>query len=129
MSRHDAYRATCRAEVMRRARAPLGIGCCEGCAEWKPLEWAHVFGRRHIVAEPLASSPLMTRALCGHCHDRLDGRTPDPAALASAYRRDVILTAYARLGLGIPPTHLDTMGAARHLDRLVRYIPPGGWPE
>lgn len=32
-------------------------------------DWHHVFGRRHIIAEPLASHHTMTAALCRECHN------------------------------------------------------------
>jgi hypothetical protein len=32
-------------------------------------DWHHVFGKRHIIAEPLASHHTMTAALCRECHN------------------------------------------------------------
>lgn len=43
-------------------------GRCESCGVQRPLEWDHVAGRRHIVAEPWASSPYLTVGLCRGCH-------------------------------------------------------------
>lgn len=44
-------------------------GKCEGhrCTQ-KADELHHVFGRRHIIAEPLASHHTMCAALCRDCH-------------------------------------------------------------
>lgn len=37
-----------------------------------PTDWAHVAGRGHIIAEPYASSPELTGALCRRCHSAID---------------------------------------------------------
>jgi len=62
--RWDQWRKRQRALVAIRAR-----GECEAprCKE-KPTEWHHVFGRGHLIAEPLASHHTMTVGLCGNCH-------------------------------------------------------------
>lgn len=44
-------------------------GKCEGNrCDSKADELHHVFGRRHIIAEPLASHHTMCAALCRDCH-------------------------------------------------------------
>lgn len=62
--RWQQWRNRQRALVALRAR-----GQCEAprCAD-KATEWHHVFGRGHIVSEPLASHHTMTTGLCGMCH-------------------------------------------------------------
>src|SRR5580704_13247978 len=44
-------------------------GKCEGQCGGKAEDLHHVFGRRHIIAEPLASHHTMTAALCRTCHN------------------------------------------------------------
>jgi len=75
------HRADSRIVVMRRAN-----GRCEGCGnvpqEWGGLQFAHLFGRRHIVSEPMASDPDFCAALCHGCHTMIDGNRHPTLLLA-----------------------------------------------
>lgn len=55
-----------------RQRALVALrnkGICENPrCPFKSTEWHHVFGRGHVVSEPLASHHTMTVGLCGDCH-------------------------------------------------------------
>lgn len=63
-ARWEAHRRRSRLDVMARCR-----NACEACgAKSVPLELHHCMGRRHLVSEPLASSPELTTALCPDCH-------------------------------------------------------------
>src|SRR5665213_212817 len=68
------HHARSRLAVMRRA----GAKCeAEECHE-APTEWAHLFGRRHIIGEPWCSSPALTMGLCKADHQSIDrGLNPD----------------------------------------------------
>jgi hypothetical protein len=57
--------------VMKRVEAKGGL--CEGCGKEPAVDWQHVFGRRHLIAEPWASSPELTMGLCRACHRSCDG--------------------------------------------------------
>jgi hypothetical protein len=67
-----------------RQRALVALrndGRCEGY-ECRALatDWHHVFGRRHIIAEPLASHHTMTAGLCRDCHNHMHN---NPASFAA----------------------------------------------
>jgi hypothetical protein len=70
------------AEIVK-ARA---CGLCEGCGkDSRPLQVAHLLGRRNLVAEPWASWSGLCAHLCSAhpsyglgCHERLDGRKDLP---------------------------------------------------
>lgn len=45
---------------------------CAICHNISAVQWAHLAGRRHLVAEPWASSPFLTVALCPEHHADID---------------------------------------------------------
>jgi hypothetical protein len=72
--RHLAHHAASRRDVFIRCR-----GRCEAedCTE-AATDWAHLFGRRHLLSEPWTSSPACTMGLCRGHHNAVDrGLDPD----------------------------------------------------
>lgn len=56
-----------------RARWEADGNRCEGCHERvETVEVAHLFGRRHIIAEPYASDLALMAPLCQPCHRSID---------------------------------------------------------
>ena len=61
-------------------------GLCEGCGkDSRPLQVAHLMGRRNIIAEPWASWSGMCAHLCSAhpsyglgCHEKVDQRRDEP---------------------------------------------------
>jgi hypothetical protein len=79
----------------------------------------HVFQRRNIVAEPLASHPVFLASLCAACH-KLVTEYPE-----SHQRRDLRIAALCRAGAVWPAWYaqlaeLSLEGAARDLERWLR---------
>lgn len=107
-----SWRASQSAEVSRRAN-----GRCEVCgARNVPLEWSHTFGRRNVIAEPLASTPEATLGACVDCHREA---TLNPAG---ARARTMQLASLARLEARwhiLLPTD-DPMGSARLLEDVLK---------
>ena len=67
-ARWAAHQARSRAIVSHHARQH-----CQACGrEDRHPDWAHLAGRRHVVAEPWASSPQLTVGLCRECHTKID---------------------------------------------------------
>jgi len=103
-----AHQSHSRAIVALRAK-----GVCEGPGCGSPgTEWAHLFGRRHIIEEPWASSPELTAALCRTHHRRLDAN--QDSALQTHLRAAALTRLSARLGVPIP-TGVDQAQAAREM--------------
>jgi hypothetical protein len=74
--------------------AQRNYGRCEGY-ECRALatDWHHVFGKRHIIAEPLASHHTMTAGLCRDCHNHIHN---NPASFAAQIVRKDALDRGAR---------------------------------
>lgn len=53
---------------MERSRGECEWPLCSS----RDTEWAHLFGRMHIIPEPWASRPEMTLALCRRHHNAVD---------------------------------------------------------
>ena len=115
------------ADHQKHQRALVGLrvarvgGRCEACGQAPATEWAHLAGRRHLIAEPWCSSAELTAALCRECHRALDGnRTP---AVLATLRWDAIERLMARLPGPIEPVlghPRDPMGVIRQIvDALV----------
>ena len=110
--RWNDYQAESRLAVVRRCG-----GKCEGCgAKGLRLKWHHAFGRRNVVAEPLASHPAMTCGLCDECHRTVH------AMPEGGKNRDQRLMALRRAGelWGIGFDNLDPVGDARALETMLR---------
>lgn len=106
-ARWETHRRRSRAVVMARA-----YGRCEvpGCRA-EATEWAHMFGRRHLVAEPHASSPELTAALCRSHHQGIDrGLLPDTQLVLR-------WAACQRFGLrwGVSPVGNDPLAVIRRM--------------
>lgn len=74
-----------------QARATrFGVIHCEGCgATHVPTDWAHLFGRGNIIAEPWCSTPQLTAQLCRTCHNGVDRGFDKELALR--LRREALL--------------------------------------
>ena len=97
-------------------------GVCEstGCT-MAAREWAHCFGRRHIIAEPLASHKTMTCGLCVDHHHEMD-RDPN-SIVALEQRMEAISRATAFFKLR--DTYLaggegNPVGAARAIEDALK---------
>lgn len=118
--RWAAWREQERAAVMERAQS-----VCEHCTFPKvALEWAHGFGRRQIVGEPLASSRFMTFAFCPICHPLFDSNQAPGRRDVLRWRAIGRLTAYLQdqgveIGV-ISSEEFDPLGAARHLEAVAK---------
>lgn len=72
--RWEMWQSMCRALVMTRAGERCEWSthhltrCGKGSTAFEPVDWHHIAGRRNIVAEPWASMPALTVALCRHAH-------------------------------------------------------------
>jgi hypothetical protein len=97
-----------RITVMLRCRGKCEAGECDQEAR----EWAHIFGRRAIIAEPWASSPDATFGLCRHHHQQLDRNlAPD---LLDRMRWIAVARLCASHSVPIPSTaEYDALGAIR----------------
>lgn len=85
-----SHHARSRELVRRRAN-----GKCEGCGRADAaLDWAHVMGRGHLIAEPWCSSPELTMGLCRECHRAVDG---DLGGTNKTLRERLRWTAFERL--------------------------------
>lgn len=126
MSRWYYHRKRCRELVIERAGGDVyENGHCEACHEpgsrWQPLAWCHAFGRRNILAEPLASLPCFTMLLCTPCHDRLDDRDGrHDVNFRERLRWDAIGRAKFELHIGDDMGLFDATGAARLIERILR---------
>ncbi|MBU6427437.1 MAG: hypothetical protein KGR26_00355 [Cyanobacteria bacterium REEB65] len=107
--------------VIVRAR-----GWCEAPECREPgTDWAHAFGRRHIVGEPLCSLPSMTFWLCHPHHVQMDEKDPE-------FQAEMRWTAIDRTCDALraepwvsewPPGEIFTPeGAARHIE--ANWTPP-----
>ena len=115
--RQEAHHRASKLAVMQRCRS-----VCEGCGEGRVLDWAHAFGRRHIVSEPWCSSPELTLGLCRQCHRDVDeGIDPNKQQRL----RWICVTRFAaKHGLPIPSTaDHDELGAIRALVDAVELQP------
>lgn len=102
-------------------------GVCEasGCT-MAAREWAHCFGRRHIIAEPLASHKTMTCGLCVVHHHEMD-RDPASdvaaelkwAAIARAVTHFDVEPAPGSDPKGVATAIEDTLRASGEWDRLL----------
>lgn len=71
------HRDRSRVAVFLRVRAAGGRCEAEDCSS-TATDLAHLFGRRHIIEEPWASSPECCLGLCRGCHNSVDrGLAPD----------------------------------------------------
>lgn len=125
------WRAQERAAVMLRAGRR-----CEACqrplaGSGQQLEWAHMFGRGHLISEPMASSRHCTMGLCHYCHDIVDGRQPMlDQANEGRLLEELRWTAIRRLivylneeGVDVKAINtegLDPLGVARMIERQWR---------
>ncbi len=113
-ARWAAHHAASRRAVMTRSR-----GKCEGCGEGeRPLEWAHLAGRRHIVSEPWASSPELTAALCGECHHKIDRGLDAPLGARLRWEAAERLAGKAR-SFNVLQMRMDGWAALDVIRRLV----------
>jgi hypothetical protein len=120
---------------MRRATM-RGESRCEGCGEPARLDFAHLFRRGNIIAEPWCSLPEMTAALCRTCHRGID-EAREPALLAelrlAALRRLVarfplpsFVEPFAPAGIAFSghvlhaTAEADFVAAARAAERVLR---------
>jgi hypothetical protein len=112
------FRATIRGELR-----------CEGCNEPVRLDWAHLFGRGNVIAEPWCSLPELTAALCRSCHRSID------TAAAPGLRSYLRTAALALLATRFAPlldvlaatqeTPLDALDQARAAERILEAELPG----
>ena len=112
--RWQRWRNDQRVAVWSRCR-----GVCEarGCTA-KAREWAHCFGRRNIIGEPLASHKTMTCGLCVEHHHEMD-RDPH-SAVAVDQRTAAIERAAAHFGVALMIPAGDLMGAARAIEDALK---------
>lgn len=122
--RWEKWRKAARAEVMRRAE-----GRCEACARptlsypWMELEWGHLFGRRHIIGEPMCSHPLATIAFCPACHHEFDANSnPTQRDRLRWHSVHDLVEYFARHGVecDIRMAGDDPLGAIRLIDGQAR---------
>jgi hypothetical protein len=125
--RWQAYQAKSRDEIMDRAD-----GKCEGCGLKVGrihLAWHHVFGRRAIVAEPLASHPVFGAALCSQlwigalpadCHREIHADIP--GLLNKRIRIAALQRAWQTFGFApCEPIEEDALnGYARAIERMLK---------
>jgi predicted Fe-S protein YdhL (DUF1289 family) len=113
-ARWNSYQARSRFVVMQRCR-----DSCEGCPiPTDRLHWHHAFGRRNIIAEPLASHPTMTAGLCAGCHRDVHAE-PD-GMLARYIQKSAILRAFQEWRIERNPDDHDWIGQARALETMLR---------
>jgi hypothetical protein len=108
-----------RAVVMSRCHGRCEASGCANPAE----EWHHCFGRRHIIAEPLASHHTMTAGLCGNHHRALTrGLLPsvDRELMAAALMRAVSRFKIPVLLTESHDSRDELCGAARAIEDALR---------
>lgn len=107
---------------MRRATV-RGELRCEGCGEPARLDFAHLFRRGNIIAEPWCSLPEMAAALCRTCHRRID-EARDPRLLVAlrfrALQRLRERFPRANLAIDLVGPDDDLVLAARIAERVLR---------
>lgn len=107
---------TKRWESWRRSQAAVckrrNFGQCEGCNA-TATEVHHVFGRRNVIGEPLASHATMTSHLCHLCHVLV---TTDPACAAADRLRAAALERALRAFRLKQPSNRDQFGTARWIE-------------
>ena len=121
-----AYIAKCREEIMFRCTTEDDAYRCEGCQRTfvrrpRVLAHHHVFGRGKLIAEPLASHPIMGAGLCRlGCHREIHA---DPKGLLSKRIRIAALQrAWQTFGFApCEPIEEDALnGYARAIERMLR---------
>ena len=115
----DRWRNEQRVKVWERCR-----GVCEstGCT-MAAREWAHCFGRRHIIAEPLASHKTMTCGLCVAHHHEMDRDPASNLALVQKLRALVRATEFFGVGDFDVAGYVDAddaNGAARAIEDALK---------
>lgn len=107
--RWQRWRNQQRADVWLRC-----LGICEAtdCTA-KAVEWAHCFGRRHIIAEPLASHKTMTCGLCVDHHREMDR---DPNSIVAMDMRTAAIVRAAEFFNLEPLLAGDIIGSARAIE-------------
>lgn len=125
------WHAWCSGAVRARCYGTLDASfqfnrCEAGCGEpW--IDWAHLFGRGNIIAEPWCSLPALTAGLCRRCHDAID-QDRDPELRDRLRRRALVRLARAfpelarivQRGLVAPPGECDPVDVARTCERWLR---------
>jgi len=90
-------------------------GICEapGCSSTQ-LDWAHLFGRRHLIEEPWCSSPELTAGICRSHHRAIDQYTDEPLRRLLQWRAVVRLA--EKLNKPVPSQDMvDAVQAIREL--------------
>lgn len=129
--RYLAYIARCREQVMERCTTEDDAYRCEGCQRTfvrrsRVLAHHHVFGRGKLIAEPLASHPIMGAGLCRlGCHREIHADIP--GLLNKRIRIAALQRAWQTFGFapvdGVVPEHLEDdalNGYARAIERMLK---------
>lgn len=123
------WHAWCYQQVRERCDArldPLTLlrDRCEACGVRPWRDWAHLFGRGNVVAEPWCSLPELTMGLCRECHDVID-QDRDPE-LRERLRRMALIRLGRRfpvqlplLAHGLMPADVSAVDFARECERLL----------
>lgn len=83
----------------------------------KASEAHHTFGRRHLVAEPLASHATLLAALCPDHHREA---TLEPQGELQRHLQEMALRRAQREWPGLSFSSVSLVGRARELERLLR---------
>lgn len=126
----STYIAKCRDEIMTRCTDEYDAYRCEGCQRTfvrrpRVLAHHHVYGRGKLIAEPLASHPVMGAGLCRKCHREIHA---DPDGLLNKRIRVAALQrAWQTFGFApCEPLAEDSLnGYARAIERMLK--DDGGW--